>query len=72
MKKITIFLLDFYRNYLSRLKLGCCRFYPTCSAYTKEAIIKKGVLRGFILGARRILRCHPFSKGGYDPVDSDI
>jgi len=45
-----------------------CRFYPTCSAYAKEAIVKKGIFKGLILSLWRILRCHPYSKGGFDPV----
>ncbi|MFA6320258.1 MAG: membrane protein insertion efficiency factor YidD [Candidatus Omnitrophota bacterium] len=68
MKKVVIFLLNFYRKYLSPLKLQCCRFYPTCSQYTVESVEKYGVLRGLLKGAKRILRCHPFAKGGYDPV----
>nr|WP_240191775.1 membrane protein insertion efficiency factor YidD [Desulfoprunum benzoelyticum] len=46
----------------------CCRFTPTCSAYAIQAIEKYGVFRGSFLSLRRILRCHPFSEGGYDPV----
>ena len=49
--------------------MGCnCKFYPTCSEYTKQAIEKYGCLKGSFLGLKRILRCNPFSKGGYDPV----
>ncbi|MGA1862165.1 membrane protein insertion efficiency factor YidD [Deferribacter thermophilus] len=45
-----------------------CRYYPSCSQYAKEAIVKKGILKGLLLSGWRILRCNPFSKGGYDPV----
>ncbi|MEK7584411.1 MAG: membrane protein insertion efficiency factor YidD [Patescibacteria group bacterium] len=47
---------------------GCCRYYPTCSEYTKRAIVKHGVIRGFLRGAARLVRCNPFTKGGFDPV----
>lgn len=69
MKKILIGLIQAYRRYLSPLKKPCCRFYPTCSQYALEAISKKGALRGSYLAIRRILKCHPFHKGGYDPVE---
>ena len=68
-KKATVKAIDFYHNYLSTLKLPSCRYYPTCSQYTREAVIKYGPLKGLIKGALRILRCHPFSKGGHDPVE---
>lgn len=67
-KKTAIFILTFYRNYLSRMKLQCCRFYPSCSEYTHDAIEKYGVAKGMVKGMIRILRCHPFSRGGYDPA----
>lgn len=51
------------------MKKPCCRFYPTCSAYAIEAIEKKGVIRGSVMAIWRILRCNPFCKGGYDPVE---
>jgi putative membrane protein insertion efficiency factor len=69
MKRLLIFLIIFYRKYLSLLKMPTCRFYPTCSAYALESIIKKGVCKGLIASLKRILRCHPLNKGGYDPVE---
>ncbi|MGL5152083.1 MAG: membrane protein insertion efficiency factor YidD [Clostridium sp.] len=69
MKKILISLIKFYRKNISPTKPPCCRFYPTCSQYAIEAIEKKGVLKGSIKAVWRILRCNPFTKGGYDPVD---
>lgn len=69
MKKIFIGLIKFYRKYLSGLKTApTCKFYPTCSQYAIEAIEKHGVIKGGLLAVWRILRCNPFSKGGYDPV----
>ena len=69
MKKICISMIRFYQKYLSPLKGGStCKFYPTCSQYAIEAIEKYGAFKGGLLAAWRILRCNPFSKGGYDPV----
>ena len=69
MKRIFIFLIDIYRHHISPYKgAACCRFVPTCSQYAKEAIDKYGAVKGSYLAVRRILRCHPFHKGGYDPV----
>ena len=69
MKKIFIGLIKFYRKYLSPLKgHTTCKYFPTCSQYAIEAIEKYGVLKGGLLAVWRILRCNPFSKGGYDPV----
>ncbi len=68
MKKIVILLIDFYRNTLALLKIQSCRFYPTCSAYTKEAVIKHGVIKGAGLGVKRIFRCNQLNPGGFDPV----
>ena len=61
--------INFYKKYISPLKKnGCCRYYPTCSSYALEALQKYGPLKGSFLSIKRILRCNPFSKGGYDPV----
>ena len=69
MKKVFIGLIKFYRKYLSGLKAApTCKYYPTCSQYALEAIEKYGVFKGGLLAVWRILRCNPFSKGGYDPV----
>ena len=69
MKKIFIKLIVFYQKYLSALKGGStCKYVPTCSQYAIEAIEKYGALKGGLLAAWRILRCNPFSKGGFDPV----
>ncbi len=69
MKKILIHLIRLYQRYISPLKKPSCRFYPTCSQYALEAIEKKGALCGSWLALRRILKCHPFHEGGYDPVE---
>lgn len=67
-KRIVIGLIRGYQYILSPWIGHQCRFTPTCSHYTIEAIQLHGVLKGCWLGLRRILRCHPFSQGGYDPV----
>lgn len=68
MKRVLIFFINLYRKYISPLKPPCCRFTPTCSAYCIEALQKRGLIVGSILGVWRILRCNPFCRGGYDPV----
>ena len=68
MAKIIILFIKAYRYALSPLFLGSCRFMPSCSAYSIEAIKKYGTIKGVYLSVRRILRCHPFHPGGYDPV----
>lgn len=81
MKKLLIAIIKFYRRFLSPLKktfyhifspeLGQntgCRFYPTCSEYAIESIEKYGAFKGSFMAFKRILRCNPFNKGGYDPV----
>jgi putative membrane protein insertion efficiency factor len=57
-----------YRVLISPLKPACCRFVPTCSAYATEALARHGAVRGGILTIQRLLRCHPFCEGGFDPV----
>lgn len=70
MKKLLIWLIRGYQKYLSGLKSKTihCKYYPTCSEYTKQAIQKYGALKGSLKGFYRILRCNPFSKGGYAPL----
>ena len=68
MKWILIRLIRFYQKHISPLKSTKCPYYPTCSNYGLEAIKKYGALKGGLLAIWRILRCNPFSKGGYDPV----
>lgn len=69
MKKILLGIIRFYQKYLSGAKgYSSCKYCPTCSRYAIEAIEKYGAFKGGILAAWRILRCNPFSKGGYDPV----
>ena len=68
MKTLILFILRLYKRYISPLCPPACRFVPTCSQYAKEAILKYGAVRGVYLAGRRVLRCHPFHSGGYDPV----
>ena len=69
MKRSLIFIIHLYQKFISPLKgRPTCIYTPTCSQYAIEAIEKYGVLKGGLLAAWRILRCNPFSKGGYDPV----
>lgn len=68
MKKIAIVLIQCYRLFISPLKPPTCRFMPTCSEYALQAIEKYGIIRGGKMAIKRILRCHPFHPGGYDPV----
>ena len=67
-KRVFLFLIDVYRKYISPLKSPCCRYIPTCSEYAMIAIERYGAARGGWLALKRILRCHPFHQGGYDPV----
>ena len=68
MKYVFLFFIRLYRKYISPLSKPHCRFFPTCSAYAYEAIKKYGALKGGFLTVKRILKCHPFNAGGYDPV----
>ena len=71
MKKIIIFFIKIYQKIISPMK-SCfgihCKYYPSCSEYTKQAVQKYGVIKGVFLGGKRILKCNPFSRGGYDPL----
>ena len=68
MRSLLLALIVFYQKCLSPLKPSCCRFTPTCSQYAAEAVQTYGPLWGSLLAVWRILRCHPFTQGGYDPV----
>ncbi len=68
MKNLVILLIKAYKGILSPVLPKSCRFYPTCSDYSIEAVRKHGALRGGVMSVRRILKCHPFHPGGYDPV----
>lgn len=68
MKHILLFFIRFYQKAISPYKKPCCKYYPTCSNYAIEAIERFGALKGFFLALYRVLRCNPFSRGGYDPV----
>ena len=67
-KSVGIALIRAYQRFISPMLPSSCRFTPSCSLYTLQAIEKYGLLKGCLVGARRLLRCHPFSEGGYDPV----
>jgi len=67
-KKIILFLVWFYQKAISPHLRSRCRYYPSCSSYAKEAVEKYGAWRGSHMALKRILRCHPFHEGGYDPV----
>ncbi|MGI6697819.1 MAG: membrane protein insertion efficiency factor YidD [Clostridiales bacterium] len=68
MKKILIFIINIYRRFISPIKTGKCRFYPTCSEYAVQSIERYGAVKGMLLAIKRVLKCHPFHPGGYDPV----
>lgn len=68
MRRLVLAALRFYKAAVSPLLPPACRYTPTCSEYAYEAVARHGVLRGGWLAAKRILRCHPFARGGHDPV----
>ncbi|WP_217994265.1 membrane protein insertion efficiency factor YidD [Bacillus sp. AFS023182] len=68
MKQIFIGIIRFYQKFISPMTPPACRFYPTCSHYGLEAFQKHGTFKGFWLTLKRILKCHPFHPGGFDPV----
>ncbi|MBI2429001.1 MAG: membrane protein insertion efficiency factor YidD [Ignavibacteriales bacterium] len=69
MRYVLIFFIRIYQMLISPfLPANSCRFYPTCSQYTIESILKYGSMKGIYLGLRRIVKCHPYHEGGYDPV----
>lgn len=68
LRKLAVAPIRFYQYCISPLFPACCRFRPTCSDYAREAVLTHGLVRGGLLAVCRILRCHPWCKGGYDPV----
>ncbi|HCB94201.1 MAG TPA: membrane protein insertion efficiency factor YidD [Selenomonas sp.] len=68
MKELVLFSIRIYREYVSPMKAPSCRFVPTCSEYAMIAVDRYGVFLGGWMALKRILRCHPFHEGGYDPV----
>lgn len=68
MRELVLGALRLYKYILSPMLPSACRFHPTCSEYATQAIQTHGVLRGSALAARRLMRCHPFHRGGFDPV----
>lgn len=68
MRVLALKVIGVYQRWVSPLLPPACRFYPSCSEYTRQAVEKSGLARGIYRGAKRILRCHPWSEGGIDPV----
>lgn len=71
LQRLVVAAIKLYRLTLSNLCWGCCRFYPTCSKYTLDAVQQFGVWRGGWLGTKRLLRCHPWCEGGFDPLPTE-
>lgn len=72
MKWVMMAMIRFYKRFISPLKPQTCRFYPSCSSYALEAVSRFGAMRGGYLAVRRLLKCHPFHAGGYDPVPAQF
>lgn len=68
LRKVLIFPIEWYRRFISPYTPPTCRFYPTCSQYAVEAIETRGAFKGILLAVIRVSKCHPFHRGGYDPV----
>lgn len=68
LKKLLLIVIKFYRKNISPMKAPCCIYTPTCSEYAMQAIEKYGAFKGGFMAIKRILRCHPYHKGGHDPV----
>jgi len=72
MKLFFLKAIRFYQRHLSPFFGNACRYHPTCSEYTYQAIQRYGIIYGSLLGVKRIVRCHPWSKGGFDPVPKHV
>jgi uncharacterized protein len=70
MKQLVILILKTYKKFISPVLPPSCRFYPTCSEYAVEAVSRFGVIKGGLLSVKRLLRCNPYCRGGFDPVPS--
>jgi len=69
LERLVLLMIRCYQLFISPFKPPSCRFYPTCSSYTRDAVVHFGILRGTWMGLRRIFRCHPWHPGGYDPAE---
>ncbi|MCK4535630.1 MAG: membrane protein insertion efficiency factor YidD [Desulfuromonadales bacterium] len=68
-ERVVLLTIRFYQRFISPATPPTCRFYPTCSSYTRDAVVRFGPFRGLWMGMKRIARCHPWHPGGYDPVE---
>ena len=71
LKRFLLKIINIYIYLISPFTVSSCKYHPNCSNYAREAIEKHGAIKGFVLAVRRVLKCHPFSKGGYDPVPEE-